>query len=205
MPKKTDQDMIASGVFFTSETACKHGHPAIFRSSTRVCVTCERERSRLHKERIRSKENPTAKAEKASYMAQYMVSYARRPEVIEARKERSRANYKAKRQHFSEKNKAYRKARADLVAFHAAKSRRGKKRATPKWLTDQQKEQMKQFYLLARDCFITSGQRYDVDHIVPLNGKTVCGLHVPWNLQVLPKDINMSKKNKLNQGEENWI
>ena len=77
-----------------------------------------------------------------------------------------------------------------------AKRRFMKKNATPDWLTESQIKEIEDLYWLAKDLKSVSGQDYHVDHIVPLNNKTICGLHVPWNLQVIPSDLNISKSNK---------
>ena len=68
-------------------------------------------------------------------------------------------------------------------------------------LTEEQIQQMRDIYWLARDLTAINGEQYEVDHIIPLKGKDICGLHVPWNLQVLPMDLNRSKNNKYNKAE----
>ena len=77
------------------------------------------------------------------------------------------------------------------------KARRRKHRdATPLWLTRKQKSEIRQLYQIAITMTQTTGEQYVVDHIVPLRGEFVCGLHVPWNLRVITQDENLKKSNK---------
>ena len=84
---------------------------------------------------------------------------------------------------WSQKNKGRR-------AANEAVRRARKLQATPQWLTKEQLEEIKQFYINCPDGF-------EVDHIHPLKGGGLSGLHVPWNLQYLSKSENRAKYNFL--------
>lgn len=114
-------------------------------------------------------------------------------EAIIARK---REAYRRDPQKHLERNKAWQQQNRHKTRLYTKKNCKGRKHATPPWLTKEQWHEIKQFYWLAQDCSIVTGERYWVDHIVPLRGKTVCGLHVPWNLQVLPREVNQRKSNR---------
>jgi len=58
-------------------------------------------------------------------------------------------------------------------------------RATPRWLSAEQKAETQRMYRWAKRLTAWTGELHVVDHMVPKIGKTVCGLHVPWNLQVM--------------------
>ncbi len=58
-------------------------------------------------------------------------------------------------------------------------------------------ENIKPFYESARRITACLGIPHEVDHIMPLQGETVSGLHVPENLRVIPKAVNRSKSNRM--------
>jgi len=69
---------------------------------------------------------------------------------------------------------------------------------TPAWLSKEQLQEMEEFYSMAKDLERVFQWKHHVDHIVPLLGKTVSGLHVPWNLQILSAKENITKGNRYN-------
>jgi hypothetical protein len=84
------------------------------------------------------------------------------------------------------------------VANALSKSYKTKKiNATPNWLNESQLLAIKCKYQLAAMLNVHGVERWHVDHIVPLRGKTVSGLHVPWNLQVMPAKDNLAKGNRI--------
>lgn len=79
---------------------------------------------------------------------------------------------------------------------HATERKAYIKRATPKWVGPDERWLMRQAYELAAIRTKAFGFAWHVDHVVPLRGKRVCGLHVPQNLRVIPGAENQTKHAK---------
>lgn len=101
-----------------------------------------------------------------------------------------------------ENNRAYHQSKQGDLEYltkrrhHEAMRRARKLQATPKWLSKEQLEEIKAIY---KNC----PEGHHVDHILPLKGKNLSGLHVPWNLQYLPDIVNRMKSNKVGYGNSN--
>lgn len=76
--------------------------------------------------------------------------------------------------------------------FNSAKSRAVNIRAIPGWANH---TAIMEYYAFAAIKSKLTGEPWVVDHMVPLNGKIVCGLHTDYNLQVITKKDNMKKRN----------
>jgi len=78
-----------------------------------------------------------------------------------------------------------------------ANYRQAKIQRMPAWLNSGHMLEMESIYAYC-SALRNVGLDYHVDHIVPLRGDEVSGLHAPWNLQVIPGVENMSKGNRFN-------
>ena len=92
-------------------------------------------------------------------------------------------------------SREYNRRNPEYKRFYAAQRKVHVKQATPAWLSPEQKAHIRRIYKLAQVMKSATGLDYHVDHIIPLRGQNVCGLHVPDNLQVLRSDLNLSKSN----------
>jgi hypothetical protein len=93
-------------------------------------------------------------------------------------------------------NKLWWSSNKDKRASYQAKRKASQLQRTPKWLTKDDLWLIEEAYSLAQLRTNLFGIDWHVDHIIPLQGKLVSGLHVPSNIQVIPATENVKKSNK---------
>lgn len=93
--------------------------------------------------------------------------------------------------------RAWSAANRDRACLYSVNRLKQIKRSTPHWLSKWHKDEMALIYSLKYDMQNVCGQVMEIDHIVPLQGKNVCGLHVPWNLRIVTRVVNRRKHNHL--------
>lgn len=91
----------------------------------------------------------------------------------------------------------WRKKNLPKRAAKQSERRARQMQATPPWLSAIEHAQIQEFYEISECISVQTGVRHHVDHIVPLQAEEARGLHVPWNLQVIPAGPNLSKKNRM--------
>lgn len=146
------------------------------------CLSCLQE---LRKKRYedRYKDDEVYKAKRKERLREY---YAKNFEDLNRK---SREYYAKNTEKGKLARKSYYNSHKKEFAAKEAKRKAAKLKATPPWLTKEHFEEIKKIY---KSC----PKGHHVDHIEPLQGKDVCGLHVPWNLQVILAADNLMKSNK---------
>jgi 5-methylcytosine-specific restriction endonuclease McrA len=173
--------------YFTGEP-CKHGHvaPRKTKGSCLECLKLEWEKGNQARAEYFREYNQSEAGQKAK-----RGYYERnRDQVIARAQARDMVTVTKYKKDHKERNPDYYKS---LVSSR----RRRFRLATPKWLTTEHKMEIRLKYRLAIELSRRTGVRHAVDHIIPLQGEEVCGLHVPWNLEVITQDENLKKSNKL--------
>lgn len=175
--------------YFTGQP-CKRNHIALRLTSDRSCMECaslkSRKKYQINAEQVKSKRR---------------AAYAANPEPEKAiARIRSAEWRKANPNH--EGTKAAKRAyaaspRGKIKKYVATAKRRASQiQRTPKWLSAIDFERIENEYKLATLLSKVTGSPWHVDHVIPLQGKFVSGLHVPSNLQVLRGSENVAKANK---------
>lgn len=165
------------------------------------CKNCKKSYTAEHYAKNRSKKLAQNKAWKESNKEAYYawtLMYYEKTKKVQSVKSRNRyllnsENIKKTQKEYYHNNKAKVYAKSTL--------RRERIKCQAALCRGELRQKIIEFYDLARRKTVETGVLHHVDHIVPLAGKNFSGLHVPWNLQVIPAHENLSKGNKLIYGE----
>lgn len=170
--------------YFTGKP-CKHGHIVERLTSNRGCVTC----GYIRRIAWEVKNKPAVLA-KAAINAKR--NRKENKEATQASRKLWALKNKTRDNAYSVKWRLNNKGHKNALTRNrqAAKLQR-----TPIWLTEIDKERIQNEYKLAALLTKLTGKSWHVDHIIPLQGKNVSGLHTPSNLQVMKGAENISKGN----------
>jgi hypothetical protein len=117
-------------------------------------------------------------------------------EVREAYNAKARIRYHQKKEWNANRKRVYKSATKHLTNASASKRRAALLQRIPIWQTEFDELKIKCIYSVAAMLSKVNNEPWTVDHIIPLQGKIVSGLHVPSNLQLMRARENEAKRNK---------
>lgn len=170
--KRKDAMLAGLTKYFTGKP-CKHGHIEQRSVLDGTCAECARLKTARH-----YKQDPIKMLETHKRWRTRNADYR------EKNKDRINANSRR----YNEKNRP-------LYAQHRAKRRAGSANAVPVWFCKLDEIMIAAAHREAKEKTICTGTPWEVDHIVPLTGKLVCGLHIAANIQVITRNENRRKSN----------
>ena len=196
---------------FLSGKPCKRGHLSERLVSSRACCQCQSDKNRsvyeARREEIKAKTKAyrnanidVAKAKQRAYRLKHLDEVNAKDRLRSQKPERKAkllarlaAWNKANPERAKQRVRDWAKNNPGRTLARAARYRAAQRKATPAW-ADNEKIQ-KVYDLAAR--FRSLGCDFHVDHVIPLQSRTVCGLHVHNNLEIIEARANRSKSNQL--------
>ena len=155
------------------------------------CKACNKERYLARAEEVKANVSTYRKANPEKVKAVKDKWYKEHPN---ARRESSARLYTTEKSTIAARK--YRKKYPEVVRAALVNSRANRHKRLPPWAKLIMKDYMKLMGKFAYSLSKLRGESYEIDHIHPLQGELVSGLHVPWNLQFLTKSANSSKRNR---------
>jgi len=180
----TEAKRLGLSMYFTG-VPCKNGHVTSRYASSAECFFCRKDKNA----------SPAMKAKQIEWAA------SNQEQKLKAGKERYERNktwqqlrtqmkWVAKKEKVIETNNRW--AKNNPEKFRLIVRNRNKLR---KLIVKQQRPQWADTKKI-RQIYDNCPNGYHVDHVIPLRGKTVCGLHIETNLQYMPAVENIKKSNK---------
>ena len=164
----------------------------------KTCTRClaVKQNSQFYAQKINSKDGYQSHC-KACDNARKLNWKMANPEKVKQHAKKASANkYLNDKAATLARNKAWKQANPAKVAAMDAKRRASVLQRTPKWLSDSELLRIECLYSLASMLNKHGVESWHVDHIIPLQGKKVSGLHVYSNLRVVPSSVNLAKGNR---------
>lgn len=151
------------------------------------CIACHKQDNIARK--AKNRQDPSFKQQEKEYRKAYIDTNR------DFCNELTRQWREENRAYIAKYAKAYRAKNKARCAYWGQKRLADKIQRTPKWLTDDDWWLIEEMYALATLRTNVTGVKWHVDHIIPLRGKFVSGLHTPANLQVITQAANQRKSN----------
>ena len=191
-------EAIALGLnrYFTG-MPCKNGGISIRRTTNGACLcdAC----AAIRKQKHRDWALKNAGTRRARHREYYL---ANREAIIARQLQR----YHNSRDEYRTRHLSWRARNWHVVLAHAAKRRASKRERIPGWFGELDQLIFAEAVSLSIERAQATGFPWHADHMIPLMGKTVCGLHCGSNLQVIPARLNLQKQNRLTLTEPGqWI
>ncbi len=191
--------MAASELIYNVGIPCRKGHTTGRYKVSRKCVQCAKDAAsawnKANPDKFRASSKRYRERHPDKVAAQYRNWRINNPDAVKKKNENwQSANWDK----FLAISSEWKKRNRGHVNAKCAARRRAREQRTPTWLTEQDFADMAKIYALADELSRAYGYSWHVDHMIPLHGKLVSGLHVPANLQIIPGSVNMSKGNRFN-------